>query len=206
MELITDSEKKRFLAGALDGWTRFTVNSLGIVTELAKNRRVIFNGVTYRSSLSDTLPVGEVARRLTLYMPIAIAKMATTFLCTEKLRTQLEDGIGTDVEPMPRQFFRVSMLADLGTNGIASIAQKVSNKMKDQGYLNQVFARKVYEVAVRFRLDKTDLDGLKSIIGDAFNDPGQDSKQYSKRKSEIMNAVNQQRLLINVFSKSSGAE
>ena len=108
MELIPDADKRRILAGTLDGWVRFAATSLGIVSELAKHRRVVFNGITYKTSLAPNISAGELARRITLYMPTAVAKMTTLLLGTEKLRVQIEDGIGRAEEPAARQFFRLA--------------------------------------------------------------------------------------------------
>lgn len=118
-ELIPDADKRRYLSRALQGWVQFAANSLGIVAILAKERRVTFNGITYRSTLAEDVPIGEMARRLSLSMPVASAKMAATFLGTEKLQLQLEEGLGTSSERPAKQFIRLAVLADLGIPNIS---------------------------------------------------------------------------------------
>jgi len=153
-ELIPDIDKRAHLAAALDGWVQFAANSLAIVNPLAKERRITLNGITYVSTLSDRLPIGEVARRLALSMPAASAKMATTFMGTEKLVPQLQDGIGTASEPPARQLMRLSILADLGAGDISGLAAKLTEVVKDKRFLSHALARKVSEVDVSFRLPK----------------------------------------------------
>ncbi|KZC01275.1 metallophosphoesterase [Methylobacterium radiotolerans] len=195
MELIKDADKRRLLTGAVEGWARFTAMSMDIVSELAVRKRVVFNGVTYRSSLGDDLPVGETARRLTLYMPIAVARMASVFVGTEKLRLQIEDGIGSEEEPAARQFLRMSILADLGVPGLPEVAKKASERMGDSQFLQHVLARKLYEVAVRFRLNKEELAEIRDIVGNSFiqlnNTPR--GKQIAS-KNNIIAGMEQQRL------------
>jgi hypothetical protein len=84
MELIPDQDKREILSNILDGWLRFTANSLGIVGTLAKERRVVFNGITYISLLADDLTVGEMGRRLTLMMPIRASARST--LCRRQFK------------------------------------------------------------------------------------------------------------------------
>lgn len=203
MELIRDADKRRLLSGALEGWVRFTVSSLGIIPDLAKNKRVVFNGVTYKSTLSDNLPVGEVARRLTLYMPIAVARMATTFIGTEKLRLQLEAGIGDRNEPLAQQLLRTSILSDLGVSGLAAIARKTAEQLKDSTFLKHVYARKMYEVAVRFRLEKDELAEIRDLVGNTFvqlnNVPR--IKQVASKNS-IIKGMSQQRIQVGLEKKS----
>jgi hypothetical protein len=197
MELIKDTEKRRILDEVIAGWVRLTTNSLGVVSELSLNRRVVFNGITYTSSLPDGLSVGEMARRLALYMPIAVARMATIFLGTEKLKNQLEDGLGVGGKSPGQQFIRASVLADLGVKGIAEIAERVGTVMSSHKYLSHVFARKMYEIAVHYRLEKSEAARLDSVVGDMFavSEKGQKGKS-TKRKSDIINGIQQQKLQI----------
>jgi len=196
-ELIPDADKRRFLKGALQGWVQFAANSLGIVAVLAKERRVTFNGVTYRSTLPENLSMGEVARRLSLSMPAAAARMATTFMGTEKLHLQLREGLGSDDEPPARQFMRLAVLADLGLEDISSAARKVASRLKGSRYLQHVLARKLYEVAVRFRLPKPELDNLRAFVSEMY--VGLESAPRSKapgRRNQIIDGMARQRLLI----------
>jgi len=196
-ELIPDADKRRFLKGALQGWVQFAANSLGIVAVLAKERRVTFNGVTYKSTLPENLSMGEVARRLSLSMPSAAARMATTFLGTEKLQLQLREGLGGDEEPPARQFMRLAVLADLGLEDISTSARQVAAKLKGSRYLQHVLARKLYEVAVRFRLPKHELDSLRAFVSEMYvNLESAPKDKIAGRKNQIIEGMARQRLLI----------
>jgi len=196
MELISDQDKRRMLSGVLDGWLRFTANSLGIVGTLAKERRVVFNGVTYISLLGEDLTVGEVARRITLTMPIAVAKLASLFLGTEKLQLQLEEGLGTEAEPVSRQFFRFAILSDLMVDNLAESAEKVEKSIRGYRYLTHVFSRKLYEVAVRYRLPDKQLARIRSMVGDLItNLSGVTPKESNNKKVRILRGLERQRLI-----------
>lgn len=201
-ELIPDWDKRRYLAGVLQGWVQFAANSLGIIGDLARDRRVAFNGVTYVSTLADNLPVGEVARRLALSMPTAAARMAATFVGTEKLRLQLEDGLGSSAEPPSRQLMRISVLADMGLEDFSKPAAKAAATLKEYRFLNHVFARKLYEVAVRFRLDKDELNALRALAGEALvaiESPPHG--EAARRKSAIIEGINRQRVRMKLLKK-----
>src|SRR5690606_38943244 len=139
-----------------------------IVNALAKERRVTFNGVTYISTLSPSLPVGEMARRMALSMPAAIGRMAAAFLGTEKLLPQLHQGIGEEREPLGRQLLRISVLADLGSTDVARLSSKASARFRGSRFLSHALARKLYEIAVRFRLPTDDLSQVRSVAADIY--------------------------------------
>jgi hypothetical protein len=194
-ELIPDADKKRFLAHVLDGWVRFTVESLGNIGDIAQHKRITFNGITYRTTLAEELPPGELGRRLALSMPIAAARMATTFLGSEKLRTQLESGIGSSDDPKGRQFMRFAVLADLGVDSIAQPAAKLSDALKDHKFLQFSLARKLYEIAVRFRIKDSDLKDVRNLVADInVQLEGVPSKGLAARKAAITTGMMRQRL------------
>lgn len=197
MELIPDEDKKEYLREILQGWVRFLVNSLGVISALAKDRRVELAGITYKSTLPEDLPAGEVGRRLALSMPIAAGRMATLFLGTEKLRLQLEDGLGSANEPAGRQFLRLAILADLGIPDISGPAAKASDGIKDQKFLQFALARKLYEAAVRFRLNDSELDKLRALVGEIHVAlEGVPRANVDRRKAAIISGMNRQRLQI----------
>lgn len=191
-ELIPDQEKRRYLERILDGWIKFAATSLGIIGKLAIERKVILNGVTYRLNLSDDLPPGEIARRLALGMPIAVAKMAAIFVGTEKLQLQLEDKIGDADEPPSRQFFRFAVLSELMVDNIVEMASKLTDRLRDHRYLKHVLARKLYDLAVRYRLREEQLIGVRSIVADIFVSLG----GTKTKKSKLIENMSRERLLI----------
>jgi hypothetical protein len=197
MELIPDWDKRRFLTALLDGWLQFVTLSLSLVGVLAKEKKVVLNGVTYRTALPDDLPVGEIARRLALFMPSGGARMATVFLGTEKLQLQLESGIGEESEPVSRQFMRFAILSNLMAGDIGELAKKLSAQLTGHRYLRHVFARKLYDIAVRFRLPEPDYSKVRLLVGDLFVAlGGVPQKEALGRKNRVLNALERQRLLI----------
>jgi hypothetical protein len=198
MELVPDVQKRVNLASALDGWVQFTANSLGVVNVLAKERRVAFNGITYISTLDD-LPVGEMARRLSLSMPAAIARMAGMFIATEKLLPQLTDGIGDPNEPLARQLIRFSILSDMGSVHVPSLGAKAADCFKGHRFLSHALARKLYEVAVRFRLPKQVLREVRHVAADLYvaleNVPG---RKVASRRAFIIEGMAVQRRQIDL--------
>jgi hypothetical protein len=197
MELIPDWEKRKYVSGIIGEWVRFAATSLSIVSVLAEKKRVTFNGITYMSTLDEKLSVGDLARRLALTMPTAAARMATVFLGTEKLRLQLLEGIGPAGERPARQVMRLSILADLGADNVPELAEKTAESARGHRFLEHVLARKLYEVAVRFRLAKVDLNRLRSLVGEMFvtleSTPGPEA---ASRKATVLKGMSKQRVLI----------
>lgn len=203
MELIPDADKRALLSGILQGWVRFAASSTSIASDLARHRKIVFHGVTYISTLPASLPVGEVARRILLSMPTAAARLASNLLGTEKLREQLEEGLGTDAEPPARQLMRVSVLADIGTPNISGPAAKVESSLRGHTYLQHALARKLYEVAIRFRLPKEEVVNLQTLVSRMFvgleNVGG---KKAPARKSNLIGSMSRQRLLLSQATKT----
>lgn len=206
MELIPDWDKRNYLKEVLQGWVRVTVNSLGLISVIARDKKVVFNGITYRSTMPDNMPIGEVARRLALSMPIATARMASMFLTTEKLRPQLEEGLGSSTEPQARQFLRIAILADMAADGLVGLATRASNGLRGHRFLSLVLMRKLHEVAVRFRLPKREGQEVRSLVADMYvameQVPG---KQVAHRRSEIIAGMERQRLRVEYRSADRGS-
>jgi hypothetical protein len=197
MELIPDWDKRKFLAGLIDGWLQFTTLSLSLVAPLAKEKKVVLNGARYRTTLPDDLAIGELARRLALAMPSGAARMATIFMGTEKLQLQLEAGIGDETEPPSRQFMRFAILANLMTGNVGALAKKLNSQMSGHRYLKHVFVRKLYDLAVRFRLSEADYSTVRTLVADLFVSlGGVPQKDVNYRRNKVLNSVERQRLLM----------
>jgi hypothetical protein len=185
------------LTGLLDGWLQFTTLSLSLVAPLAKEKKVVLNGVRYRTMLPDDLAIGELARRLALAMPTGAARMATIFMGTEKLQLQLEAGIGDPDEPPSRQFMRFAILSNLMSGDVGELAKKLNVRLVGHRYLKHVFARKLYDLAVRFRLSDKDYAKVRMLVADLFISlGGVPHKDVNDRRNRVLNSVERQRLLV----------
>lgn len=95
----------------------------GLVPALAKERKITVAGVRYVVLFPDDLDIGKIAAELFMGLPIGVAMMAHQYIGTEKLQLQLERGIGepTDKVLAGQQFFRASLLAQLGVDNVPVI-------------------------------------------------------------------------------------
>jgi hypothetical protein len=135
-------------------------------------------------------------------MPSAIARMATIFLGTEKLQLQLEEGLGGDTQTPSQQFMRFAILSDLMVDNLPDSAQKVATVLKDYRFLSHVFGRKLWEIALRFRLPEQQLEQIRSLVGDTMmNLSGLSHEETSKKKSKVIQALQRERLLIEYDKK-----
>lgn len=195
MELVS-SEKKRLLTTELvKGWLQFCTFSLGLVPQIVKDRAVTIHGVRYRLSFQTDEPMGELARRLSITMPLATALLATSNIGSEKLRLQLTEGIGDEGYSPSEQLFRALLLADIGVPGISGILRKAFSGVRTYRYLSKVLARKLYDVAIRFRLNKDEVEEIRNIAGDIVLEI-EGEKKNSKRRDAIIQKLRTQRLLV----------
>ena len=197
MELIPDKDKRELLRLALKGWLQFCTLSLSLVPIIARDKTLVLNGVTYRLNLQTDVPIGELARRLSMAMPLATSSVATNYIGSEKLKLQLMDGIGSDIESPSTQLFRALLLADIGVDEISEIFKKAEKGVKGRRFLLNVLVRKLYDVAIRFRVDERNLEEIREIASRiAVSLEGKKgSKLEAGRRNQIKKSLREQRVV-----------
>jgi hypothetical protein len=197
-DLIPNAKKKAILTDVIDAWAAFAALSLSLVPSISEHKKFYFEGVQYRLTLGDDLATDEVARRLMFVMPIAVARLAFYNVGTEKLRRQLEEGIGS-TESLANQFIRFSLLADLGLPGIGRVAQKTAAVLKPSKYLANVLVRKFHELLLRFRLAEEDVEKVREITADVMVSlAGQRGRVAGERKGRMINSMKQRELTLKI--------
>lgn len=196
MELVS-SEKKRLLVRELiTGWIQFCTYSLGLIPQIVKDKSITLHGVRYKLSFSPDDPMGEIARKLAINMPLATSYLATSNIGSEKLRLQLSEGIGDLGYGAGEQLFRAMLLADIGVPGISGILRKAFTGVRKHRYLSKVLSRKLYDVAIRFRLEKEEVNEIRNLAGDLVVELEGEKKGGSKRREAIIAQLRTQRLVI----------
>jgi hypothetical protein len=197
MELIPNELKKKYLREVIKGWLQFCAFSLTLVPRLVKDRTVEINGVLYKLNWNTHEPMGEMARRISLVMPIAASFLATSAIGSEKLRLQLAEGLGTDQLSPSEQLLRALLLADIGVPGLPKILDDTSKSVARAAYLSTVLVRKLYDVAIRFRLDKGDVDAVRSLAANLVTSITGSGKGSGGRDGVIEN-LRRQRVLLDL--------
>jgi hypothetical protein len=197
MELIPNELKKKYLREVIKGWLQFCAFSLTLVPRLVKDRTVEINGVLYKLNWNTHEPMGEMARRISLVMPIAASFLATSAIGSEKLRLQLAEGLGTDQLSPSEQLLRALLLADIGVPGLPKILDDTSKSVAGSSYLRKVLLRKLYDVAIRFRLDKGDVDAVRSLAANLVTSITGSGKGSGGRDGVIEN-LRRQRVLLDL--------
>ncbi|KQM19258.1 hypothetical protein ASE49_03115 [Novosphingobium sp. Leaf2] len=206
MELVPSKLKKAILRDVVQGWIQFLALSMGGVPTLAKEKRMKLAGIEYIVLFSDQMDVGEVARRIFMYMPISTAKLATHHLGTEKLRVQLEEGIGSEAGEISavQQFMRAAILAQLGVDGLSKIVALAADKFADKGFLSSVFVRMLSEVVVRFRLPEAELRDIRLTAADAITRlEGKTGQRAAVRRGQVIESLTSTRRKVGLLDKKS---
>ncbi|MFN7008955.1 MAG: metallophosphoesterase [Allorhizobium sp.] len=197
MELIPKELKKKYLRDVVKGWLQFCAFSLTLVPRLIVDKTVELNGVLYKLNFNSHEPVGELARRISLVMPIAVSYMATTALGSEKLKLQLSEGLGTKDLAPSEQLMQGLLLADIGVSGIVKILENTTKSVAPNPYLSKVLLSKLYDVAIRFRLDRKDVERVRNLAGDLLvGVTGQE--KHGKRREKVIENLRRQRLLLDM--------
>jgi len=199
MELVKNPIKTKILRSVIHGWLQFVCLSLGLVPALAKEKTMTLSGVKYEMHFPENLEIGELARRLFIYMPISVLKVAHQHLATEKLQLQLEEGLGDDFEKTSagQQFVRVALLALMGTENVSEKLRIVVDALEGRKYLSEVLLRQMYELAVRFRLPDHELQEIRALAATlATRLEGTPAAEVGKRKSQIIGNLTRSRLVV----------
>lgn len=195
MELVPHDLKKKHLRTVVRGWLQFCAFSLTLVPRLITDKTVEINGVLYKLNINTHEPVGEVARRISLVMPIVTSYMATSALGSEKLKLQLKDGLGGEELTASEQLLRALLLADIGVPGIADILKTTSKSVAGSPYLKKVLLRKLYDVAIRFRLEGPEVDAVRNLASDLLGSISGYGKGSVSRE-RVIDSLRKQRLLL----------
>jgi hypothetical protein len=201
MELIPNPVKTRVLEAVIHGWLQFVSLSLGVVPALSTERKMVLSGVKYEVHFPEDMEIGEIARRLFIYMPSAVMKVAHDYMSTEKLQLQLEEGLGSPLERLSggQQFMRVGLLALMGADDVASKLRAVGEALRGKKYLSEVLLRHIYELAVRYRLPEHELKAVRALaaeLGTRLEDTP--AKEIGKRKSQIIGNLAKSRLVVGI--------
>lgn len=197
MELVPNATKKRFLKDVIRGWLQFCAFSLTLVPKLITDKTVELNGVLYRLNFNSHESIGELARRISLVMPIAVSYMATNAMGSEKLKLQLSEGLGSTELAPSEQLMQGLILADIGVTGIVKMLENTAKSVSPSPYLQKVLLRKLYDVAIRFRLDKKDVEQVRNLAGDLLVGTTGGDKQ-GKRREKIISDLRRQRLIVDM--------
>ncbi|NJM10039.1 MAG: hypothetical protein HC883_03895 [Bdellovibrionaceae bacterium] len=84
LELIPAAVKKENLKQALEFWAEFALLTMLIVPLLAKERRVVINGVSYILQFPPTMSDRDVAAYVYKSIPSAIAGLVSKFCWKRK--------------------------------------------------------------------------------------------------------------------------
>jgi hypothetical protein len=204
MELIPKERKRALLRLVIDGWLKVLSHSLGAVPALAKEKHITLNGIRYEIHFPETMSLGEITQRIMLGMPIAMLRILHQVMGTDKLELQISQGIGDDLTSTParEQFVRVGLLSLLGTEGVADKLKDVAAKLKGKKYLSEALLRQLYELAIRYRMDETELSKIRHLAGNLASEleaipPG----QKLRRRDQVIESLTKDRLIVEMKPK-----
>lgn len=114
LETIPDTVKREHFSSILKGWGIFTMHSFMAVPLLAKHRRMRINGVWHEVLLPRSLNESQLARAICMQLPVAMSRLITGTLGTEKLERQIrEPRLEEANEPLIAAFYRHMLAIDL---------------------------------------------------------------------------------------------
>src|SRR5665213_329703 len=168
MEEISGSDKRRHLASVWRGWGAFLHLSLQLVPDLARERKVRINGVLYELTVPRSMSDAELARGISLGMPLGIGRLVAASLGTEKLEQQLVEPDLFDVpEPLIVEFFRTALIADLRLPSAPAALRNSLKKLGVSRYLSEAMIQKIIELRRVDRLWSEDFGEIRASVAQA---------------------------------------
>ena len=204
MELIPKEKKRAVLKLVIDGWLKVLSHSLGMVPALAKEKHITINGIRYEIHFPESLSLGEITRRLMVAMPVSTLRIVHQIMGTDKLELQLSQGVGDDLSSTSarEQFVRVGLLSLLGTEGVADKLAAVRGKLRGKRYLSEALLKQLSELAIRYRLDETELTKVKRLAGDLVIElEAVPPDQRLRRRDEVIQSLTRSRLIVEMKPK-----
>jgi len=206
MELISDAEKRRHLTEILKGWSIFLHVSLSFVPALALHRRLRINGVLYEISAPHGMSAVELARLISLNMPVSVSKVIAATLGTEKLERQLiEPQLDAVKHPLIFEFFRVALIADLRLGAASDAIRGALQRLRQSSYLLEAMIWKIADVR---RLDRLPEQAFKEIAPDVAQGiaslKGGAREEKEREKQHQMKRLQREGLLLRIKRHNEG--
>lgn len=197
VELVPDKNKREMMKALMDGWNQFALVSLALIPAMASKKRYWYGGVEYRLNFPDNMETDEIARRLFLTMPISVARTAFLNLGTEKLKLQLEEGLGDVSEPLERQLIKYCILMDLGLPGAGEMTGVVRDQLLGNKYLTNVMLIKIHDSLIKLRIPASERKKVREIAADIISGMnGGSKKQLGERKGRAINQLKKYELFL----------
>lgn len=195
-ELVAAEQKRVHLEQALRRWSELSVHLIRLAPNLAKNRRIIINGVMYYIAFGADMSESE--RLITLYyaIPYSVGKYIFQHLGSEKLDVVLGQPLtGSGDEPLIVRFYRECLYADLDASGFASKLGRLLKDLANAEFLQEVLLRKLLYMARTASREKR--EKLQGTLVQMLRSRGRrDADDASKFVTTAIERVNRERLLI----------
>ncbi|MFN8701777.1 MAG: hypothetical protein ACK5X0_06605 [Rhodospirillales bacterium] len=116
LEHIEAGEKQAHVNLVLERWSEFCANMMTIAPSIAKQRKIVINGVRYAVTFGDGLSDKDLLFKLYYSIPHSVARVVQSNLGSEKLEGILRTPLRPDEKAIVT-FFRSLLAADLRIAG-----------------------------------------------------------------------------------------
>jgi len=169
LEEIPGAMKRKYLDHVLRSWGVFLYISLLIVPELAQKRKVRINGVLYELAASRGFSDTELARLISLGLPVSMTKLISASLGTEKLEQQLMRPEFADSEaPLTNEFFRSALIADLKLSKTGDASVAALKALESSPFLLEAFAYKIRDLRRLHRISDAQFEVMRAQLAESI--------------------------------------
>lgn len=206
-DFLDDENKSKHVSLALQHWLRFAQFGLNIIPRLSQTGSLKVDGVRYRIQGLTKLKLADRYRALQTILPLGVARMASFYMNSDKLRNQLRSA-EFDNESGFMGFMRISLLADLGYKGFAAdLDAFLKHITKKSRYAAFLTIRKASEA---YRLQRVHDDDVSRFRRAVTNTIARmrvgNSKRLPAEQSKALATLEKTRLTIEMHRKSEGKE
>lgn len=142
-EGLLASDKRTAVYRCIENWSKFTAFQLSIADELAKNRKVEINGVTYIVLFGEELSAERMLFELYYAIPYTTAENLKQELGSEKLKVILSEQLLDDGEPKIVTFFRIGLYSAFKLEGFESKLSSLARIVEKSDYLRLCLLRQI---------------------------------------------------------------
>lgn len=206
MELIDDAKKRRHLTKLWRGWSILLRLSLMVVPEIARHRRFRINGVLYEFNAPYGMSDGELARIISLQMPVGISTMVSGALGTEKLERQLEEPeLDAALEPLVFKLLRSGLIADLRLRATPSALKDALEVFRGSPYLREALIWKIADLRRMNRISERHFEAIALPLASAISDlKGGTRTEKVEEKRRQMQRIRAEGLILRLKRQGDG--
>lgn len=168
-ELIEGGPKRKHVDAVLTGWAEFWFFAMNLIPILAKERKATIAGVTFVVAAPKDISAERLGYDLYVNIPVNVARTVYSFMGSDKLRMQLEEGSSDADKIGAITFLKRSLSLDLKTSRAIALMKLAFVEFQRGSYLHLALLAKARSWWLRNTLGPKEHEQVVQVLAAEVN-------------------------------------